>query len=175
MYKKLTIKIPKETAELTESTPVDDKPITERIKTFEDAVEELGDWHPLVTEYKLIAGVFDITNDLLAYLKLRIICEALNKGWKPIFNDGEYRYYPWLYMYTKEEYEKLDGVEKAHCAPLQLNNVVLANGGLVFANAIGTGSHSSAYYGVQLAFKSPELAEYCGKQFIDIWCDYLFG
>ena len=177
MYKKLTIKVPKgETAgEINKALTPNDRPITERIKTFEDAVEELGDWHPLVTEYKLIAGAFDITNDLLAYLKLRIICEALNEGWKSIFNDGEYRYYPWLYMYTKEEYEKVDKVDKTHCVPLQLNNVVLANGGLVFANAIGTGSHSSAYYGVQLAFKSPELAEYCGKQFIDIWCDYLFG
>ena len=37
-------------------TFVDDKPkhITERIKTFEDACNMLGDWHPLVSEYKSI-------------------------------------------------------------------------------------------------------------------------
>lgn len=29
--------------------------------------------------------------------------------------------------------------------------------------------------GSRLAFKTRELAEYCGKQFMDIWCDYLFG
>lgn len=58
MYKKLTIKVPKgETAgEINKALTPNDRPITERIKTFEDAVEELGDWHPLVTEYKLIAG-----------------------------------------------------------------------------------------------------------------------
>ena len=51
MYKKLTIKVPKETSEFAESTSADNKPITERIKTFEDAVKELGEEHPLVKEY----------------------------------------------------------------------------------------------------------------------------
>ena len=91
-------------------TLVDEEPqdITERIKTFEDACNMLGDEHPLITEYKLIAGSFDITNELIAYLKLRIICEALNEGWKPTFNEHEIRYYPWAYIYTKEEYKELD-------------------------------------------------------------------
>lgn len=158
-------------------TLVDEKPqdITERIKTFEDAVKELGDKHPLVTEYKLIAGTFGITNDLLAYLKLRIICEALNKDWKPTFNDGEYRYHPWLYVYTKEEYEKFDEEEKTYRVPLRSNYNANAVGGLVYAYAIDAGSNLSAGSGVRLTLKTRELAEYCGKQFMDIWVNFLFG
>ena len=174
MYKKLTIKVPKETSELTESTSADDKPITERIKTFEDAVKELGNEHSLVTEYKLITGTFDITNDLLAYLKLRIICVALNEGWEPTFGADECRYYPWFYIYTKENYEVLDEEVKAHGVPLRSSVNANANGGLVFAIASNAGSFSVSIVGVRLALKTRELAEYCSRQFIDIWCDYLF-
>lgn len=176
MYKKLTIKVPKgETTEgINKALTPDDKPITERIKTFEDAVMELGDEHPLVTEYKLIAGTFDITNDLLAYLKLRIICEALNKGWKPTFNDGEYRYHPWFYVYTKEEYEKFDEEEKTYCVPLRSYNNVNANGGLVYMHVFPAGSNSYLKFSIRLTLKTRELAEYCGKQFMDIWINYLF-
>lgn len=49
-----------------------------------------------------------------------------------------------------------------------------AYGGLVFADA-GYGSASSGTdIGSRLAFKSRELAIYCGKQFIEIWINYLF-
>lgn len=49
-----------------------------------------------------------------------------------------------------------------------------AYGGLVFANASIGSAHSFTYIGSRLAFKSRELAIYCGKQFIEIWINYLF-
>lgn len=158
-------------------TLVDDKlqDITERIKTLEDACKELGDEHPLVAEYKLIDGTFTITDNLLAYLKLRIICAALNEGWKPTLDGVEYRYYVWFYFYTKGEYEKLDEEKKAHCVPLRSDCNAYTGGGLVCAFADYAGSHSVTNGGMRLALKTQELAEYCGKQFADIWCDYLFG
>lgn len=61
----------------------DNRPVTERIKTFDDACNELGDEHPLVTQYRLIYGAYKndpVTEDLIAYLKLRIITAALNEG-----------------------------------------------------------------------------------------------
>lgn len=178
MYKKLTIKIPKETTEgINKALTPNDRPITERIKTFEDAVEELGDWHPLVTEYKLIAGAFDVTNDLLAYLKLRIICEALNEGWKATFIEDECRYYPWFRINTPEEYKELSSNEKKECRVLFPSDNNTYSDSLVYVNSYYTGSVSGGYNGgsAWLALKTRELAEYCGKQFIDIWCDYLFG
>ena len=80
------------------------KDITKRIKTFEDACEALGNEHPYVKEYLSTVNInINITQDLISYLKLRIITEALNEGWKPTFDEGEYRYYLYyllvLYIY----------------------------------------------------------------------------
>lgn len=161
-------------------TLVDEKPqdITERIKTFDNAVETLGDNHPLVSQcYRAIAAFKykPMAENLIAYTKLRVICAALNEGWKPTLDGEKYGYYIWFYIYTKEKYEKLDEEKKAHCVPLLSGNVENAYGGLVFAYAVIAASGSGSSYGVQLALKTRELAEYCSKQFIDIWCDYLFG
>lgn len=161
-------------------TLVDDKPqdITERIKTFDDAVKALGDNHPLVSQcYRAIAAFkYDpMSENLIAYTKLRVICAALNEGWKPTLDGEKYRYYIWFYIYTKEEYEKLDEEEKAHCVPLRSSSNANAVGGLVCAHTSHAASYSNAVSGVRLSLKTRELAEYCAKQFIGIWCDYLFG
>ena len=159
---------------LVDEPKVDNRPITERIKTFEDACGELGEEHPLVKEY--LDLVMYIKQDLTAYLKLRIITAALNEGWEPTFDKGERRYYPLFYLYAQKEYEELDEDEKKSCrAPLWSVNYALAHSSFVYAYAVYAGSNTSARYGVRLAFKTKELAEYCGKQFIDIWADFLFA
>lgn len=147
-------------------TLVDEKPqdIKERVKTFDDAVAILGNDNQAVIDYYAIADK-TCTEDILAFAKLRVIAEALNEGWKPKFDGDEYRYYPWFYIYTKEEYEELDEDKKKACRVV----------GLVYAYADFASSVSYSYNGSRLAFKTRELGEYCGKQFIDIWCDYLFG
>ena len=153
------------------------KNIMERVKTFEDACEVLGEDHSYVQEYRGVANInFDFTQDLIAYLKLRIICSALNDGWKPTFSDGEFRYYPWFYIYTKEEYEKLNKDEKKKCRVVcRSSNSAHAYGGVVYSYASGASSVSHTHVGSRIVFKTRELAEYCEKQFIDIWEDYLFA
>ena len=66
------------------------KDITERIKTFEDACNELGIEHPFVRSYNLWMnyGAYN-QPDVDAYLKLRIIAAALNEGWEPQFTNFE--------------------------------------------------------------------------------------
>lgn len=151
------------------------KDIKERVKTFEDACGELGNEHPFVKSYeKYVNTASGEEADVIAYLKLRIIAAALNEGWKPTFDSDECRYYPWFYIYTKEEYEELVKDEETLCrVPLRSYSGAYANGGLVYAYANYAGSNSVSYHGVRLAFKTKELAEYCGKQFIDIWADLL--
>lgn len=154
------------------------KDIKERVKTFEDACGELGENHPFVRAYNGYAKNISEENkndgDIIAYLKLRIICAALNEGWKPTFDKDEWRYYPWFYIYTQKEYEKLDEDEKKSCrVPLRSDSNAVANGGFVCAYANFAGSYTGANNGVRLVFKARELAEYCGKQFIDIWADLL--
>ena len=153
------------------------KNIIERVKTFEDAYNELGEEHSYVQEYRGVANVnFDFTQDIIAYLKIRIICEALNEGWKPTFSDGECRYYPWFYIYNQNEYEKLNKDEKKKCRVVSRSSYdAYAFGGVVFSSLNISTSYSYSYHGSQIVFKTRELAEYCEKQFIDIWADYLFG
>lgn len=158
-------------------TLVDDKPqdIKERVKTFDDAVAILGNDNQAVIDYYAIADK-TCTEDILAFAKLRVIAEALNEGWKPKFDSDEYRYYPWFYIYTKEEYEELDEDKKKACRVVGRSvSYSHAIGGLVYAYANYASSYSSSYHGSRLAFKTRELAEYYGRQFIDIWQDYLFG
>ena len=150
------------------------KDITKRIKTFEDACEALGNEHPYVKEYLSTVNI-NITQDLISYLQLRIITEALNEGWKPTFDKGEYRYYPWFFSYTKEEYDALDEDAKKKCRiPPKLNNHDDVKGYLEYVYAGFAGSYSYSNGGVRLTFKTKELAKYCGEQFIDIWINFLF-
>ena len=146
-------------------TLVDEKPqnVMERIKTFEDAVAELSnramngdkDAGKLLDEWKISSKVG--SKDLLAYLKLRIITSALNEGWKPEFEENERRYYPWFKLKTSRG----GGSAGASC-------------GLVYAYSSSGAPLLNTYYGSRLAFKSKELAEYVGKQFIDIYADFCF-
>ena len=87
--KKIEIEIPKGkkakwingVLTLVDESQKDNRPVTERIKTFEDACEELGAEHPLVklwTDYPYI-GLNSQSEDVVAYMKLRIICAALNE------------------------------------------------------------------------------------------------
>lgn len=149
--------------------------IKERVKTFDDAVAILGNDNQAVIDYYAIADK-TCTEDILAFAKLRVIAEALNEGWKPKFDGDECRYYPWFYIYTKEEYEKLDEDEKKACRVVgRSHSHSNAYGGLVFASAVNASSYSRSNYGSRLAFKTRELGEYCGKQFIDIWEKFLFA
>lgn len=153
------------------------KNIMERVKTFDDACEELGEDHQYVKAYREWMRIsYAECKDITAYLKLRIICAALNEGWKPKFDGDEYRYYPWFYIYTKEEYEKLNKAEKKECHVVGRSSCdAYAFCGVVWTSAHFSSSYSYSYHGSLIVFKTRELSEYCEKQFIDIWADYLFG
>lgn len=146
------------------------KPITERIKTFDDAVRELGN-HPFVKEYALINPFnYSYSSDIVAYLRLRIIVAALNEGWKPKFTEGEHRYSPLFYTFTKEEYDKLDDRKKRHCVLHSSSNTNSYISFMFCCTAFDDSFASSV--GSQLAFKTKELAEYAGKQFIDLYANF---
>ena len=144
------------------------KDIRKRVKTFEDACSVLG-INP--DEWKNKHLMFD--KDVLAYLKLRVIVKALNEGWYPKFTEDERRYYPWFYIITKEEYDKLSAEEKRRGVGRAHSHAV-ANGGLVYAHASSASSGSYASHGARLAFSNYDLAVYAGTQFIDIWADFVF-
>ncbi|MEE0625577.1 MAG: hypothetical protein UDG88_05890 [Muribaculaceae bacterium] len=158
---------------LVDEQKVDNRPVTERIKTFTDACNALGDEHPLVKEYLKVADGNIILDDLYAYLKLRIIVAALNEGWEPKFEKGEYRYFPWFYLYTKEQYDELDDEEKGRCV-LRSGSSASSHSGFVYCHAHNDASGSSASLGSRLAFRTCELAAYAGRQFTEEWADFMF-
>ena len=153
------------------------KNIMERVKTFEDACEVLGEDHQYVKAYREWMRIsYADCKDITAYLKLRIIAAVLNDGWKPTNSDGECRYYPWFYIYNQNEYEKLNKDEKKKCRVVGRSSYdAYAFGFVVFSSLNFSTSYSYSYHGSLIVFKTRELAEYCEKQFIDIWEDYLFG
>lgn len=154
-------------------TLVDDD-VRVRIKTFEDACTELGKNHQYVRAYREWMRIsYAECEDITAYMKLRIITAALNEGWEPQFVVGELRWYVWYDYITEEGCNGMTD-EEEYRIPLRSSNNANAFSGLVCASAGYAGSNSSSFFGVRLAFKSKELAEYAGKQFVDIYKDFLW-
>ena len=187
MSKKIEIEIPEgKVAEWKEINGVttlvltdekDNRPVTERIKTFEDACYELGEENVLVQAYRTAefntSGNQNDVSDVVAYLKLRVIAEALNEGWKPQFTTDEYRYYPWFYIYTQKEIDNMYEEKKKNLWRLGGYSINGSSCCLAYANSNFAWSYSYSNVSARLAVKSEELAKYFGQQFIDIWADYL--
>lgn len=159
----------------------DNRPVMERIKTFEDACQELGKRAEdnegialLLADYESNAGNIK-TKSTLAYMKLCIIAAALNEGWEPQFTKDECRWFPWFSLWTEKELKEKSEEWKANFK-LWLFGGGSYDGsycGLAFANSYYAWAYSGANYSARLAVKSEELADYFGKQFIDIWADYV--
>lgn len=156
----------------------DNRPITERVKTFEDACQILGIDAGAIQEQWENAGLTMI--DEIAYQKLRIITAALNEGWEPDFtNPDEYRYYPYICLWTKEELEqKTDEWKDERNLQLWLGGGTSSYGadcGLASASSRSAWSLAIAYFSARLAHKTEELAIYSGKQFTELWANYTTG
>ncbi len=116
-------------------------PVTERIKTLDDAVSELGEDNPAVKAYRSIKYGYAIsetdpeTADIMAYAALRVIVEALNEGWKPQFTKGEWRWYAWYDLVSPEQIEDMSEEEKCRVVGRAVSDAY-AYGGLVCSYAL---------------------------------------
>ena len=158
----------------------DNRPITERVKTFEDACKELGEDHKLVKQFKAIEDAISEDREAVAYFKLEIITAALNEGWKPDFtNDKEYRYFPYFCLWTKEELEqKIDKWKDERNLQLWIGGGDSSNGvncGLAYSYSNNAWTVATAALSARLAYKTNELAIYSGKQFTELWANYTTG
>lgn len=155
------------------------KDITERIKTFDDACNELGEEHPFVLLYNVFdeeiasQSMHDSDKDVIIYLKLRIINAALNEGWEPQFTKDESRYYPYFRFFTERELNQIKGRVKGRVVGRAYHNSS-AYVGLAYAYAYNASSYSYGDGGSRLAFKTRELAEYAGRQFVELYADFVF-
>ena len=158
----------------------DERPITERVKTFEDACKELGEDHKLVQQYRAIEGTTLMDSiDVVAYFKLRIITAALNEGWVPQFTEDEERWYPYLVLWFKGELEDKSDEwkdERNLQVPVVVGSAYL--GSLVGVSALYSSfdvSDSYTYFGSALVFRKSEIARFAGQQFTELWANYYTG
>lgn len=160
------------------------------IKSYEDACEVLG-LTPILSENrnKALCAQFpdhydfrqNMPKHIIALMKLEIISRALwGKDFQPEPDaEGKKTYwYPWFSLYTKKEMEEMSEENRK-----SLRGALLAGSAYTGA-AAGFGclctshrsSRSYASIGFRLCQETPEKAEYFGKQFIELWAEYLaFG
>ena len=141
-------------------------PIWERIKTVEDAITYTG--------MTLPDCIGELPLDVQAMMKLRIVCAAYNEltvdelDQFPLFTDGEYRYYPWFWLYTQEEIDKMDEEERSRVLGRSSFNAN-ANAGVAYSSTRYASAGSGTSGGGRLCFKTRELAMECGKRFAKLW------
>jgi hypothetical protein len=132
--------------------------ITERVKSFEDALAILEEIVPDISwEFKEIIGLKNrYAKRLIGEFKLMVIVEALNEGWKPNWNDwNEYKYYPWFFV----------------GGPAHIG--AAAGFGTVYS--IIEASSTYTYLGSRLCFKTRALAEYAGRTFTALYEQFLLS
>ena len=150
------------------------------IRSYEDACEALS-VEPIFNEPNPIMNLYGVEYEvephIIALMKLETISRALwGKDWmpEPDASGSKLFYYPVFALYTQQEIENMNEDER---------------GGLLSANATGgagagfgylhTGDRSSsadAYIGFRLCQETREKALYFGKQFLELWAEYLkFG
>ncbi len=159
----------------TEAQTAANRPITERVKTFEDACRELGEDNHFVEQYRVIEENAVFTSgghDIFTYLKLRIISAALNEGWKPQFTEDEVRWYPWFTLWTEEELSEKSDEWKADRHLISTGDYSGDWAGFSFSRSYPAPSYTVTYVGSRLCFKSKALATYCGKQFTKLWAEF---
>lgn len=160
------------------------------IKSYEDACEVLG-LTPILSENrnKALCAQFpdhydfrqNMPKHIIALMKLEIISRALwGKDFQPEPDaEGKKTYwYPWFSLYTKKEMEEMseENRKSLRGALFGGNAFYGAYAGFGCLSASYRSSRSNADIGFRLCQETPEKAEYFGKQFIDLWAEYLaFG
>lgn len=141
-------------------------PIWDRIKTVEDAIAYTG--------MTLPDNIAELPLDVQAMMKLRIVCAAYNELKKdeldqfPLFTEDEYRYYPWFWLYTQEEIDKMDEEERSRVLG-RSSSSAYANAGVACSGTNYASTNSYTNNGGRLCFKTRELAMECGKRFAKLW------
>lgn len=157
------------------------------IKSYEDACEVLG-LSPILSENrnKALCAQFpdhydfrqNMPKHIIALMKLEIISRALwGKSFEPEpdAEGNKIYWYPWFALYTKDEVDRMSDEErKSLCGALfggYATHGALA--GFGYLTATSRSSYSNAYLGFRLCQETEEKAAYFGRQFIELWAEYL--
>lgn len=150
------------------------------IKTYEDACEALS-VEPIFNEPNPIMNLYGVEYEvephIIALMKLETISRALwGKDWmpEPDASGSKLFYYPVFALYTKSEIDNMDEDERGGLLSAAADNGAAAGFGCLGTN--NRSSTASAYSGFRLCQETREKALYFGKQFLELWAEYLkFG
>lgn len=150
------------------------------IKTYEDACEALS-VEPIFNEPNPIMNLYGVEYEvephIIALMKLETISRALwGRTWKPEPDaDGtKWYYYPLFALYTKSEIDNMDEEKRGGLLSAVASFGAIAGFGYLYT--FDRSSYANAYAGFRLCQETSEKAEYFGKQFLELWAEYLkFG
>lgn len=150
------------------------------IKTYEDACEALS-VEPIFNEPNPIMNLYGVEYEvephIIALMKLETISRALwGKDWmpEPDASGSKLFYYPVFALYTKSEIDNMDEDERGGL--LSAFAYLGANAGFGYLDTTNRSSRANAYSGFRLCQETREKALYFGKQFLELWAEYLkFG
>ena len=157
------------------------------IKSYEDACDVLG-LSPILSENrnKALCAQFpdhydfrqNMPKHIIALMKLEIISRALwgkNFQPKPDAEGKEIYWYPWFALYTKDEVKQMSDEDRKSIRGALLAGYADngASAGFGCLTASNRSSHSVALSGIRLCQETREKAAYFGRQFIDLWAEYL--
>lgn len=146
-------------------------PVTKRIKSFEEAKAELGVAHESVKMYDDLYWKFKSSSDLLAFIKLRVIIAALNEEWTLDASEETQFWYPTFRHFSPDELETPGAKEIREDMHMMTDHSGKPHG-FIYAGTINLSTSAITATTASLTFKSKELAEYAGKQFLKIYADY---
>lgn len=139
------------------------------IKTYEDACKALGE--PVFEEPE------DMPKHIVALMKLETISRALwGRTWMPSpdAEGSEWFYYPVFALYTQQEIENMDKDKRGGLLSAVAGYGATAGFGFLYTDS--RSSCADAHYGFRLCQEDSEKAKYFGKQFLELWAEYLkFG
>lgn len=150
------------------------------IKTYEDACEALS-VEPIFNEPNPIMNLYGVEYEvephIIALMKLETISRALwGKDWmpEPDASGSKLFYYPVFALYTQQEIENMDEDERGGLLSASADGGAYAGFGCLYT--LGRSSYAHAYSGFRLCQETREKALYFGKQFLELWAEYLkFG
>lgn len=153
------------------------------IKSYEDACEAL-DLTPIYSAKSKRAICEHINNHwdyrqefpkhIMALMKLEVISRALwGRDWepKPDPNGRETFWWPWFALYTQAEIDNMSDEDKSALLAGHAGSGAYAGFGYLGTNY--RSSHAGAPLGFRLCQQTEEKAEYFGKQFKELWAEYL--
>ena len=116
--------------------------IIEKVKSFEDACKLLD----ITPSVPVVTGIPEkYQKPLIANYQLMVIAEALNEGWTPDWSNGEWdKWHPWFDMDDSSSAGR-------------------------FSFHVAGNLYSYSIVGSRLCFKSEELADYAGTQFLELY------